>query len=247
MTSSSDAGTDGLDAGSPSKTGQVTLQQISLSGLPEGTLTATFGTSATMGCTHAVEGSCTIDLCSVSASATSTTESAGALMLSGPTVGNLRVSPTLVPSPRYSQVTGAFWRQPNETVTVAAEGGAVPAFTQTISAPSAVTITQPTCSASTTCVISRAAPFTVSWTGGTVGSVQIRLVSEQGTAPTSTVSCLFPAAAGTATIPATVMGALLSGTGSILVGATTSSTLVAGDYGITVSAIDLRLVAGASF
>jgi hypothetical protein len=141
----------------------------------------------------------------------------------------------------------ALWQGPGQPLVIAAAGAEVPAFSVSLTSPSSITVTSPTCTVGAPCAVSRASPFTVRWSGGTTGSVLVDVFSQQGTSPTADVSCLFPASAGSGTIPANTMRQLLSGTGSIRIWATSTATVMAGETSVTCSATGTTFVASGVF
>jgi hypothetical protein len=99
-----------------------------------------------------------------------------------------------------------------DAIAVSTTGGIVPAFQESVTVPSAVTITLPTCDGGITCPVSRAAGFTISWADGDSGTVVVNL-SANGAAcggancPSlqSNAECKFDVSAHTGTIPTAVL------------------------------------------
>ncbi len=240
----SDAGPFVPDDGGVVKLGSVVLQQTTAAGASQGAISASFTTNANrVGCSRRVDGPCTVVLCGTGAGASTTFQSAGTLTVRAAALDGGVV--TLEPSAgaTYQLITAALWRAPNQPLTITAAGAQVPAFSLTLPSPSTITVNSPTCTVNAPCTVSRSAPFTVSWSGGTTGSVVIDLFSQQGTAPSADVSCTFSASAGSATIPASTMRQLISGSGSIRVWATSTATQTVADYAVTVSASSAPFVA----
>jgi hypothetical protein len=98
-----------------------------------------------------------------------------------------------------------------DSISVTTTGGVVPAFTQSVTVPSDVTITLPTCEGGQ-CPVSRAAGFTFSWGDGDQGTVVVTL-NANGSAcggPScpglqSNAECKFDVSAHSATIPTAVL------------------------------------------
>ena len=98
-----------------------------------------------------------------------------------------------------------------ETIAASAPGADGPAFALSAVAPTAVTIATPAWpSGQDTLAIPRASGFTFTWTGTSAGSVVANLSNNSQSIG---VSCPFPAADGTATIPAEALAELPVGGG----------------------------------
>jgi hypothetical protein len=122
-----------------------------------------------------------------------------------------------------------------EMITFTTSGAMVPAVTKTITAPAKAMITAPAKPpmSSPYLVISRGQDFTVSWSGGGSGKVQVALNS---TNADQRVFCRFNASAGTGKLPSAAISTLAAGTGGFAMAAITEEQAVAGDWGLDVSA-----------
>lgn len=119
-----------------------------------------------------------------------------------------------------------------ETITVAAAGDTVPAFTGDVTAPSVVTVTEPDFDMMGAVTIDRAADLNVVWTDGATGDVFV-VVSATGPMYTQ-VGCTFPASAGAGTVPAATLSALPSSPNGIFaVSANGSAEVTAGDFDVS--------------
>ena len=157
------------------------------------------------------DGLCRITDCTSSGTTTPSYEtvSAGVLQLSG---GNQPLTLTPDASGTYAAVTGQerLWSS-GATLTVTASGADVPAFQETLYGAAPVTLTSPVLPpAGTQGVISTSTPLTVTWSGGVAGTVLVMLsrTIQGSTTRSVTVSCTYPAADGSGTVPASAMGAL---------------------------------------
>jgi hypothetical protein len=128
-------------------------------------------------------------------------------------------------------------------LTVSASGGTVPAFSQSITAPGAATVSAPACPQADCGSFSRTADVSVAWTGG--GSVQANVSSSlfpgssgQMTGTLMTATCTFTSSPGA--IPAAVIakaGAHSAGFSNFLsVFPATEIDFKAGDYPVTLTA-----------
>lgn len=107
---------------------------------------------------------------------------------------------------------------PGETVTFAATGNAVPAFTAEVVAPESVDVTLPA-------VLDGTSP-TITWTG--VGGDTMQIVLSAGAA---TAYCVVPAADGTVTIDQSLLTGL-TGPATVIASYFATTTVVVGDHTI---------------
>jgi hypothetical protein len=163
------------------------------------------------GCTTSTIGSCTISNCAAAADAGTPPDggmvSAGALTITGLADGGLTLTPggmTLTLGGGYAQTIQGDAFVAGAQLGVSAAGDRVPPFTAQVTAPTEATFTAPLCPAGICPAISKAAGLSVTWTGG-VGTVVVQVL---GLAGIDQVSCEYPAAAGTAMIPATAFASL---------------------------------------
>jgi hypothetical protein len=118
-----------------------------------------------------------------------------------------------------------------ESVTVTAAGGDVPAFSHTMTYPLLMLLTQPEFDdVQTEYVVSRADDLVLRWDRG---SAALR-IQVQSRASTAQLACLLEAEAGTATIPGALLSLLDQGAELMLLGVQTER-VVAGDYDVSVS------------
>jgi len=168
-------------------------------------------------------GSCVVTTCSAGdgGAAGDAASDAGPVVL--PTAGTLTVTggafgdsgTPLDPShggPYFYNTTGAMFAA-GETLGVSASGGAVPAFAeQTVIAPATIVLswTQPAGDAGGL-VIPTSQDLVVTWTGGLAGSHVVFKTTAFSTATTS-IACVWDAAAGQGTIPQSVLSSLSTAT-----------------------------------
>ena len=236
----SDAAPPG-DAAPAGQQGNVVISQTVLAVGPATITTAvhaaTFG-STRSGCTERREGACVIHRCPTSAAdagAPAGLSSAGAITFSG----GMGAPITIMPGPdgRYMANTGmmARWRS-GEVITVRAAGAMVPAFEAMVPFPATVMVTQPAVSPTMPVRVPRGMPLVTRWTAmGAGGEVKVSVASADSTT-TSLVTCGFPPAAGTGTIPATALSDLVVGQGSFSVTVTDFRTVTAGAWNVAVAA-----------
>src|SRR5450432_3131308 len=123
-----------------------------------------------------------------------------------------------------------------DTITFAAAGGDVPAFADSVVAPTPLTVTSPALPSDFSIDTSKDLVF--DWTGSSVGALSFNLrtttVSGGATTATSFVSCHFPASAQTGTIPKAQLQQLTKtdATTTAILGTDLSNTkeAPAGDY-----------------
>ncbi len=192
--------------------------------------------SGYVGCSTSTVGSCTISSCAAAADGGSPPDggqvSAGALTLTGLADGGL----TLMPGTGgYQQVIMGAVFVPGAQLGVSAAGATVPAFTAQVTAPTAVTVTAPVCPQSMCPAISKAAGLSVAWTGG-VGTVSVQVL-----AGTDQISCEYPAAAGSAMIPSSVISMLPNGQASLFFNTLNATTIQAGQFPVKVTASEAKI------
>lgn len=145
-------------------------------------------------------GPCLVEKIGSGSSPDETDLSAGTIHITGGTK-----SVDLVPTAKktYDPVTGAvaLWSG-GETLTVAAEGKDVPAFTTSLVAPSKLTMTAPALpSPSANLSVTRSAPLSATWTGASSGQVVLYFDAATGSNAFS-ATCTFKASDGKAEVPA---------------------------------------------
>jgi hypothetical protein len=147
---------------------------------------------------------------------------------------------TLTPSADNTYKTvlgGTYLWDGDETLTVQAQGGDVPTFAASVTAPSAVTITAPTFPAhSASYSIDRNHPPVFQWTGGAGAKVSIAMATA-GTDMSHWVSCRFDATLGTGQIPAAALADLSVGQGKLSISSVAQKEVDAGDFVVTINAV----------
>ncbi len=103
--------------------------------------------------------------------------------------------------------------QGGETVSFVVEGGGdVPAHSASIVAPTAVVLTAP--DPTKPIVIDRTKDLAFAWTGGAAGDVLFVTGVQRSDGSIASLTCMFPAAVGGATLPNTTLARLPSGNGA---------------------------------
>ena len=122
-----------------------------------------------------------------------------------------------------------------ETITFMTTGAMVPALTKAITAPSKATITAPAKppTSSPYLVVNRGQDFTVSWSGGGSGKVQVALNSSMAD---QRIMCRFDASAGTGKLPSAALQTFAVGGGGFAMASITEEQAIAGDWAVDVSA-----------
>lgn len=188
-------------------------------------------------CVRTTVGACTVSDCTAAADAGTPPDGgqvgAGQVTISGLVDGGVVLSPNAQGS--YSAFLQTRLFTPGTQVQVQASGGAVPMFSAQVGAPAAPTLTSPVCTLTGCGMISKTAPYTLTWTGGT-NTVSVQVLSATGQ-----LSCSFPATAGTGTIPAAALAAFPAGAVvNLFVSAENSTTVQAGSFPVGISAQDSR-------
>lgn len=118
-----------------------------------------------------------------------------------------------------------------ETVTISATGDTVPAFTTELLAPSHVDITLPIQPADDAPLpLDRTADLVLTWDDGGFGELVVLLGD-----PTTSITCKFPTAAGTATIPSAALQKLApSSLGFFLMEPASRKDLVVGEWTVQI-------------
>jgi len=184
------------------------------------------------GCTNTIVGGCTISDCSAAADAGTPPDggqvSAGTLTFTGLADGGVTLTAT--GSGYLQQIQGQLFVA-GSALQVSSSGGVVPVFTAALTAPVSAVLTTPACPLSNCGMVSKAAGLPVAWTGGGTGNISVQVFAAAGQ-----VSCSFPAASGSATIPAAALAGIPQGVGSLLFSSTASTTVQAGLFPVVVSA-----------
>lgn len=166
-------------------------------------------TSSTSSCVTTTMGVCLAFQCTGPSTSTRVHHSAGALHVAG---GAFPVALTPAADSSYTarMSTSALWSG-GEQLTITGAGAEVPAFTASVTAPAAPRISAPLAGGATTPTIVRAQDLGVTWSGGTVGTVDFSVNDSGGK---TTINCHFPVAAGAGTVPAALLQLLPAGAGS---------------------------------
>lgn len=122
-----------------------------------------------------------------------------------------------------------------DSITVAASGADVPAFSTSLVMPGKTTITSPAkpTPQSPQLNINRTLDLTLQWTGSSVGKVQIGL----NDLARHTLLCGFDASAGMGTIPSAALMTLPAGLGSFGIDAVNVEIHAAGDWGVKITGL----------
>ena len=186
-------------------------------------------------CSDSNDGDCVITVCNLGvggggtggASSGTDRPSAGTLHLSG---GERNVDlPPRADGSYAADADLSLLFTGGQTITMAADGADIPAFSEQLTAPALVTVTAPDFTDGTVDVAT-ASPLTVTWTGGTTDEVHLRLSGNDSVTSTS-VLCTYTASDGTGTVSAAALGTLSSyGTGAISIATDTSTTIDAGGW-----------------
>ncbi len=208
--------------------------------------TVTVATGNMSGCTTHTEGPCTSRHCmaggvgNLDAGVSLSNDSAGVVTVSGTRAdGGIVLTPKTDGSYDAAPFRSQLWGS-GDQVTISAAGAKVPGFgPKTLSAPSPIVVTAPACPNSLCSPIPRSAPLTVSWTttaSAPVGTISVLLAAGQATGVSGAVECTFASAAGTATIPTSLLGDLVAGQGLLTVINGSQVDFTSGDYATTVRA-----------
>lgn len=211
------------DAGAGPRGGLISLIQGDFGGGAAHTVSATFFAARTIeevrnglfdpSCTILAEvGSCRRVRCS----GAFTFEPAGTVTVTT-AMGTLTVAEPASGLP-YALMGAGNRFAPGETVSFAATGNAVPAFTAEVVAPESVDVTLPA-------VLDGTSP-TITWTG--VGGDTMQIVVAAGAA---TAYCIVPAADGTVTIDQSLLTGL-TGPATVIASYFATTTVVVGDHTI---------------
>ncbi|MBW2528799.1 MAG: hypothetical protein JRI23_31780, partial [Deltaproteobacteria bacterium] len=186
--------------------------------------------AAATSCSDTTDGDCVITQCSAGAGGGGTGGSGA--VTQWPDAGTLHVSGGERSVDMVPQADGSYAADADlsllftggQTITIAADGGDVPAFSEQLTAPALITVTAPDFTGGAV-TIPTSNPLTVTWTGGSSDEVHLRLSGNDGTNSAS-VLCTYTASAGTGTVSAAALGNLTSyGTGAISIATDASTTI----------------------
>ena len=172
-------------------------------------------TAADQSVTRKTVGPCVVETYGSGAGPKDTDRSAGKLTISG---GAKSVPLLPEADGTYTTVNGqgALFAG-GETLTITAQGAAVPAFVLSLVAPSKLTLASPALPAAAGALkVTRSAGLSASWTGSSAGVVVVYLDAAGGSSAHA-ATCSFPASAGAGVVPAAALADFpaVSGTFSI--------------------------------
>lgn len=179
-------------------------------------------------CIITTDGSCEIFECT---SFATTFASAGTVHITGGD-RNVDLSPNAnnVYLGDYAQLS-VF--STGQTLTIAADGAEVPAFSDSLVAPALITLTAPTL-AGTSVTIPTTTPWSLSWTGGSTGDVVVSLSSGLSGVYVA-VQCAWPSSMGAATVPVSTLSYLQGGMGYYNIDSVVTATINPGGWDIGLS------------
>ncbi len=234
------------DAATPANVGFVTLLSDTAPAHARASATFLTGGPAYL-CTEQPSGPCILYRCTPRPGAsTRPAPHAGVVQLTGLTQP-LSLTPATDGSyPASILQTTSLWAG-GETLTASAPGASVPAFTTSVTTPRRITLSAPTLPTGDW-MIDRAQPIALTWSGATAEDLIVTLgVITLGPLE---LECVFPASAGSATLPAAALGLLPAGDAYYTMVSRTRRQLDVSDWRITLRADtdailpDARLVEG---
>jgi hypothetical protein len=195
------------------------------------------------GCTNIAASyppSCTLYQCATpSADAGTTTQayvSAGTLSVVGLSFGSLALSPSVTDQAYvYNGTSGSPLFAFGAPLTVSADGSTFPAFSTSLTAPVATSMTTPDVS-STMLTIPTTNDMVLAWTGGGLGTTQAAYLEAADVAVTLRLVCSFDSSAGTATIPHAALAPFAGMYGSYMFIDTTKTSLSTAGYSVDIEA-----------
>jgi hypothetical protein len=192
---------------------------------------------SSMSCTTTMDGACVFYDCVNLDAGTlpmPTILNAGTLEVD---VGANMIMPTPMANGEYRAQGAMSLFSGGENVRAKATGNPMgaPAFDLSVTAPSRITVTQPTYPPMGPLAISRASAFDVKWSGGMTGKVNVSL-STYPTGGYKSATCSVDASSGGVTIPATSMAKLTTGGGFLGISCLAQTIAVQGDWGFILEA-----------
>jgi hypothetical protein len=230
-----DRGGGGGDGPKPTHAGFVSIQSYDAMNTPNtptrgGTASAGFFSSGNYCTTTQVIGACEVATCTTTAPPA---VSAGAITITG-------AAQPITLTPKADDTYAMFMSASplfsgGESITFAAAGADVPAFSASITMPAKATITSPAkpTPQSPYLNINRTLDLTVRWTGGGSGKLQVALDSQSAD---HRIFCRFDASAGTGTVTAAALATLEEGLGGFAMASIAMGEHDAGDWAVDVSA-----------
>lgn len=235
----------------PAHSGFVSIQSYDAMNIPGtptrgGSTSAGFFTAGSACTTMQTIGPCAVRNCSTAPPQGA--QSAGAITITGATKPLSLVPGTDKVYAQQTSTTSLFTG--GETIMFVAAGGDVPAFTVSLATPTKATITAPTKpAAGSLLAINRGQDYSVSWTGGGGGQVQVFL---SGAGGQPSLFCKFAASAGSGKVPTAALMTMSAGMGSFAMAAISEAQKIAGAWGIEASSYfnavwpDAAIVSGGS-
>lgn len=225
----------------PAKSGSVLLTAIQatvrMMTLNTSTVAGGFTSTASMGGTTQTMGDCKI---TTPGAMPGRAVGAGTITVSGG--AGMPLTLMAGPNAAYASTDMTERFPANSMLTIAAAGDpiGVPAFSGMVTMPGPVGLTMPMLSPTMALNIPRAMPLVLTWSGGGAGKVEVLIAK----ASFPTIQCTFNAAGATGTIPAAaLMMYPANTTARMLFGASNQTTVTAGEYNITLSALRVTGVA----
>ncbi len=155
-------------------------------------------------------GPCVIELIGSGPAEEGTDQSAGAVHLTG---GSKAIDLTADNANSYAPATGSTsLYNGGETLVVTADGKDVPAFTTSLTAPSAITLAAPAVTAGSL-TVKRSTGVNATFSGASAGSVVLYFSATSSTMAFA-ATCTFAAVAGTVSVPAAAFADFPSGDGT---------------------------------
>jgi len=181
-------------------------------------------------------GTCWIQDCRVGDAGTAQPPTVSAGMVTLSQGSTTLITATQTGGGVYSGSTTSSWSA-GAMLTFVVTGATLPAFTQTLTAPPTIAITSPFNPDGGVVSLTGSSDLTVTWQSTSASNVVVGLEETSGTSDLHIV-CEFPGAAGTGTVPASVVGMLDKGLPSnqvaLNIGGEALADTVAGSYPVHV-------------
>jgi hypothetical protein len=187
-------------------------------------------------CTQKDEGPCVVTTCQPTGAQNPTYDelSAGGITISGGAQSVTLAAPPGDGAYEAKSGTGTVLWHGGEQLKFQASGAAVPAFSASVTAPSAPVVSSPPLPSPGQALHFGKNGQTFSWSGGAAGKFIVILAGQaQQGAVTTSVRCAFSAAAGTGTVPAGAIAAIPQSSGSFMVMVENESIVTAGEWPVS--------------
>ena len=245
-TSAAGSGAGGSDTSGPS--GAVSIQNTSAASYYASASFFDGGSVATEGCTTKTVGACSVATCDFSnaggggaagAGGAPAAKNAGDITIKGG-VEDVTLSPDASTGLYAAQIgNGKAYFKDGDTLSFSAVGAEIPAFSGTVDAPGAITLSAPMFPAPGTMYsLDTTADLDFTWTGGTGAKVLVNFTSASATKDVI-ISCTFDGASGTGKVPSSGgLDQLDKDATSISYSVSESAavTVQAGDYSVALNA-----------